>query len=278
MRPKQYALSEAVSASEIKNLLTGTPYSFHFHKYVDDNNSKSDALIMGSYLHCLWLEPEHIEERYFVVPWSNNNTKSGKLQNEVNAQKFIDAAINNPDLTPICSRLVEKSQGIYNQLKDHPIIKTFTSLKDKIVETPIYRAQSPIDGVFIKCIPDLVSPEYGLVVDFKHMEDITPEKFQRDIKTYNYHVQAVLNMMCVSAEHNIPIDEITFEFVCISKKEPHECVRYVLDQRWIDTAYEDIMWALQEYKECLDNDQFPSYPSDAVTIECPAWVKSKISK
>lgn len=276
MRPKKYARSKAVSATEIKRFLSGSPFSFHYHKYIADNNKPSDALIKGSYMHHMWLEPDLIKDRYFVMPKVDKRSKDGKNKHEAYLQSFAKTAADNDNLSPICQSIVDDCKEIYDALKDHPIITDLLSIDDKIVETPIYKVKSPVEGVNIKCIPDFVSPQWNLVADFKHMKDISESQFAKDAINYGYHIQAALNMMCAAEEYDLDIDEVIFEFICISKEQPYECARYTLSDDYLRLGSQEVVYALEKYKECLEKDNFPSYPTEGVEIQLPAWAKSRL--
>jgi hypothetical protein len=272
MRPKAYALNESLSPSEIKHLITGTPYAFHWHKYANkDHIKRSDALVVGSYLHCKWIEPEKLSERYYIAPYLPKGSKEGKELAKAHQEAYAKLAVNNPDLIYIEDKLTNECDDIYNALKDHSVITTILK-QNKIVETPIQDIQSPVEGAKLKCIPDVVLPDNGIVIDFKHMIDISPDKFSRDVLNYNYHVQAWINLYCVARTLDCDMSDLKFEFLCISKEEPYEVARYELAQRFIIDAENKIMTALEKYVEASQRG-FVSYPKEVQILEAPAWLK-----
>ncbi len=159
---------------------------------------------------------------------------------------------------------------IYNALKDHSVITTILN-QNKIVETPIQDIQSPVDNAKLKCIPDVVLPDNGIVIDFKHMIDISPDKFSRDVLNYNYHVQAWINLYCVSHTLYCDMSDLRFEFLCISKNQPYEVARYELSQGFMIDAENKIMTALEKYVEAKEKG-FNSYPKETQILEAPAWL------
>lgn len=271
MRPKDYALNDSLSPSEIKYLITGTPYEFHWHKYANkDHIKQSDALVVGSYLHCKWLEPEKISDRYYVAPYLPKNAKEGKSLAEYHKAEYAKLLANNPNLVYIEDKLTNECDDIYKALKDNSVITTILN-QNKIVETPIQDILSPLEGVKLKCIPDVVLPDNGLVIDFKHMEDISPNKFIRDVVNYNYHVQAWINLYCVAYTLDCDMSDLQFEFLCISKKEPYEVVRYGVDDIFMFDAENKIIKALEKYIEAKEKG-FKSYPTEKKILKAPAWL------
>lgn len=270
MRPKAYAMNNSLSPSEIKHLITGTPYAFHYHKYENkDDAVLSDALIVGSYLHCKWLEPEKLASRYYVAEYKPKNTKEGKMLAEHHQAEFARLAVKNPDLIYIEDRLTIPSEELYEALKNHPVITTILS-QNKIVETPIQDILSPVDNAKLKCIPDVVLPDNGIVIDFKHMIDISPDKFSRDAINYNYHVQAWINLYCVAHKLDCDMSDLRFEFLCISKQQPYEVVRYELAQEYMVDAERKVIDALNKYVEAKEIG-FNSYPHEVQLLRAPAW-------
>jgi hypothetical protein len=275
MRPKEYALNDSLSPSEIKHLINGTPYAFYYHKYANkDDVVRSDALVVGSYLHCKWLEPQKISSRYYVAEYKPKNTKEGKDLAVYHQNEYAKLAIENPDLIYIEDRLTNPSNEIYDALKDHDVIKTILS-QNKIVETPIQDVLSPVDNATLKCIPDVLLPDNGIVIDFKHMLDISPSKFSRDVLNYNYHVQAWINLYCVSHVLDCDMSDLRFEFLCISKEAPYEVARYELAQEFMIDAEKKVMIALKKYAEAKEKG-FKSYPHEVQILEAPAWLNYDI--
>jgi hypothetical protein len=271
MRPKEYALNDSLSPSEIKHLITGTPYAFHYHKYENkDDAVRSDALVVGSYLHCKWLEPEKLASRYYVAEDKSKATKEGKILAEFHQSEYAKLAVKNPDLIYIEDRLTNPSDDIYESLKNHDVIKTILS-QNKIVETPIQDILSPVDNAKLKCIPDVVLPDNGIVIDFKHMIDISPDKFSRDVLNYNYHVQAWINLYCVAHTLNCDMSDLRFEFLCISKDAPYEVARYELAKEFMIDAESKIIKALNKYVEAKEIG-FNSYTNEVQLLHAPAWI------
>jgi hypothetical protein len=271
MRPKEYALNDSLSPSEIKHLITGTPYAFHYHKYENkDDAVRSDALVVGSYLHCKWLEPEKLASRYYVAEYKSTATKEGKILAEFHQSEYAKLAVKNPDLIYIEDRLTNPSDDIYESLKNHDVIKTILS-QNKIVETPIQDILSPVDNAKLKCIPDVVLPDNGIVIDFKHMIDISPDKFSRDVLNYNYHVQAWINLYCVAHTLNCDMSDLRFEFLCISKDAPYEVARYELAKEFMIDAESKIIKALNKYVEAKEIG-FNSYTNEVQLLHAPAWI------
>lgn len=271
MRPKEYALNDSLSPSEIKHLITGTPYAFHYHKYENkDDAVRSDALVVGSYLHCKWLEPEKLASRYYVAEYKSKATKEGKILAEFHQSEYAKLAVKNPDLIYIEDRLTNPSDDIYESLKNHDVIKTILS-QNKIVETPIQDILSPVDNAKLKCIPDVVLPDNGIVIDFKHMIDISPDKFSRDVLNYNYHVQAWINLYCVAHTLNCDMSDLRFEFLCISKDAPYEVARYELAKEFMIDAESKIIKALNKYVEAKEIG-FNSYTNEMQLLHAPAWI------
>jgi hypothetical protein len=271
MRPKEYALNDSLSPSEIKHLITGTPYAFHYHKYENkDDAVRSDALVVGSYLHCKWLEPEKLASRYYVAEYKSKATKEAKILAEFHQSEYAKLAVKNPDLIYIEDRLTNPSDDIYESLKNHDVIKTILS-QNKIVETPIQDILSPVDNAKLKCIPDVVLPDNGIVIDFKHMIDISPDKFSRDVLNYNYHVQAWINLYCVAHTLNCDMSDLRFEFLCISKDAPYEVARYELAKEFMIDAESKIIKALNKYVEAKEIG-FNSYTNEVQLLHAPAWI------
>lgn len=270
MRPKKYALNDSLSPSEIKHLINGTPYAFYYHKYDNDDDFKSDSLIVGSYLHCKWLEPEKVKSRYYVAKYLPKNTKEGKVIAEQQQAEYKELLKKNPDLIYIEDRLTNQSDEIYESLKNNEAIQKIL-LQNKICETPIQDILSPVDGVKLKCIPDIILPDSGLIVDFKHMADISQYKFSQDVINYNYHVQAWINLYCVSKKFNKKMSDFRFKFLCISKQKPYEVVKYELADEYMIDAERRIIDALYVYEKAT-REGFVSYPTETQILAAPSWL------
>ena len=170
---EEYHKGPGLSSSDLK-LLARSP--LHYKTAKASPHEETDAMRLGTAVHCAILEPERIDTEYVVAPeGSDRRTKTGK------AQWAELEATGKTILSREEARIV---QGISESVRKHPTAsRLFTG---GLVEQSCYWDQTVYYAdtsaeVLCKCRPDYIKDISGgyVVVDLKTTLDAREKAFQR---------------------------------------------------------------------------------------------------
>ena len=180
----------------------------------------SSAFALGSAVHALVLEPEKNLVIRGPEDRRGNKWKVDKLAADIDGKILLTEG--DYDL----------AQAIAAPLINHEVVKGFISQPDFVAEGSFF-ATDPVTNVKIKCRPDGFVPSSGVVFDIKTTRDASPDGFPREIRSYNYDLQAAFYLRCLRAAG---YDANTFIFVCVEKEAPYAVCLHALTDRYLEAA------------------------------------------
>lgn len=142
-------------------------------------------------------------------------------------------------------------------------------------------------GLILKSRPDVSKSHKNVLVDIKTTKDATPEAFGRDVASYDYPLQAIMQMDgCVKTGFMKKVDN--FFWLAVDKRPPYNFALYEFqkaDIEFLGDKYrfyiEKAAKALQLMQGMKDGDlsTLPSYGENAdnpygiLTMEIPLWYR-----
>ena len=123
-------------------------------------------------------------------------------------------------------------------------------------------ARCPLTGMMLKVKFDWLRFD-DVAVDMKTTLSVKPQKFLRQIEDLRYCIQQEFYKY-VSHLLDIPVDE--FVFVATEYVNMDACQPYRLSKPRSDKARNDVMRALPQLKECLENNHWYGYTKQDCTI------------
>lgn len=289
---------EVLSYSSIKNLTS--PVNFMNYK-LKDFKPKTESQLLGTACDLLLLTPERFSLELSVIEKMpsegnqtnfansliekvkknkieitgdfqnsdvfietfNENYKRGKPESVINLIPYIEAKISGKDC--ITKQLKEEAEHITNNLKEK---EDFMTALEATTER-----QKRIDFEFLgwkfKTFLDTYSP--GLFQDLKFASDCTPEKFEYDLRKYDYDVQFGLYSLAVESLGE-PTPE--FQFLVFDRKGNYSILP--VDYSYINYGQKKVEFLVRCLDKMIeDNAYFHSYNffNPRVTLCKPKWVK-----
>lgn len=249
-----------LSAHKIKDMVNPSFSDYHLHrKYVAKDLPEKDstpAMLAGSYLHCLYLEPEKVDKRYAIAPKVDRRTKAGK---ETWSQ-FLEES---KGKTVITDEIANNAARALDALKKSRQAKMIRNDKNTACEvTGLYCK----DGVVFKGRIDMVNFKMRYGADLKFMDDVSPFGFAKACAKYRYDIQAKVYM------EMFDLDE--FVFVCVSKDDPFEVGLYTLNDEFFAKAAEQMPDAIQRWKDLHETKQPESFATNdnpMTVVAPPSW-------
>ena len=253
---KQYHVSAGVSKSALSHM-SRSPY--HYKYRLDNPIEQTDAMAMGSLVHCMNLEPQRMEAEYAVAPKVDKRTKAGK---ETYAQ-FVESAAGK---TVVSQSDMDTAQAMTDSLANHKLANEMLT-EDGKTEMSCYSIHRET-GLLRRGRFDKLVEGKG-IYDLKTTSDASPDAFMKSVVNFGYHVQASYYMDM--AEQQL-IDVPNFYFICVENKAPYGCAVYTLDETALKAGYDQYTRNLKKLKMCVENDFYPCYSSDVTKLASPSWI------
>lgn len=230
----------------------------HYLKYINkERTPPTDAMKLGSIVHCLMLTPDVFNEQFAVSPDINKRTNAGKEEwaqfSALNQGKIV---VDNSDYEH-ARRLVDTAMtndSIYNAIKScHSFEKEW---------------KMDIDGLPYRGFYDGLSADY--ILEIKTINDASPKNVMSDFYKRKYHMQASLYSMSF---FNLPI-----LYIIVETSEPYLSYMAYTDEAYINQGTKEISRLNDTFKRCMETDSFNSgyeYHSNGnLTISLP-WSVEK---
>ena len=216
------------------------------------------AMILGSALHCLVLEPDEFWNRYAVDPGFDRRTKAGKEQwaafEEANRGKEL-----------LTSAQYEQIQGMNASIREGKAGRLIARcrFREVMLEWLDPLADQPCKGRI-----DAYSPEDGIAIDIKTTTDASPKAFPRAVANYLYHGQAAFYLDGLAAKG---IEVRRFVFLAIEKEPPYAWSICLCTEGMITAGRALYRGLLDKHAECCAKGEWPGYDDGVTEIELPRW-------
>lgn len=184
-----------------------------YFKWCEENPQEpTDDLILGTAFHKLVLEPDEFDNEFAVVPLLDRRTKAGKIAFE----EFMQEA---GDRTVITQEQFEQITAMTNNVV---LNKYAQALLKGEHEQSMYGVDE-LTKERIKTRPDSfrIIADRLIITDLKSCRSALTEDFIRDCVKYSYDLQAYMYCYNASQTLNIPVENIDFVFIAVSKTEPY---------------------------------------------------------
>jgi hypothetical protein len=158
--------------------------------------------------------------------------------------------------------------------------------QDKIIQGLIKNTEyqlsvfwdDPQTGVKLKTRPDICKRKKNVIINVKTCLDGSPEAFSKDLKKYDYPLQAVIEMSgCLNSGVMEAVDNY-FWLVC-EKVEPYNATIYEFRQEDIGAVMDTFHFLLAKIKKAEEQNLWPGYSDQAdnefgiLKANLPLWYR-----
>ncbi|MHB8727621.1 MAG: PD-(D/E)XK nuclease-like domain-containing protein [Sulfuricaulis sp.] len=258
-----HADKDSISTSGLKWIIDKTPLHLWDRKFNPEREEKpdTDALIFGSAVHKLVLEPQDFLKEFLVTPKIDKRTTDGKK-----AYADLMLRVQAENLTLIEADMLERATKLAKAIFEHP--NAATLLAGGKPELSVYW-NDPDTGVLCKCRPDYWRADMRVLTDVKTTNDASASEFQRTMDNFLYHVQAAFYLDGVSVATGERYED--FVFFCGEKQSPYAVANYRINEQSIAVGRKKYKAALVTYARCLETGKWPGYPTDIQSLDLPPW-------
>ena len=215
----------------------------------------SSAFALGSAVHALVLEPQ------------NNLVLRGPEDRRGNKWKEAQLAADLDGKILLTEGDYDLAQAIAAPIISHEVVKGWIADPSFVAEASFF-AEDYLTGVKIKCRPDGYLPDAGIVFDIKTTRDASPEGFPREIRSYNYDLQAAHYLRCLrSAGFNAH----SFIFVAVEKEPPYAVGLHALTDGYLAVADARVTATLEKISRAEASNLFPTGWPLINHVDLPRW-------
>lgn len=209
----------------------------HFIDYKFKDKKKTEAMLYGSVLHCLVLEPNEFNNRYAIAPALSKATKTGKVAHI----EFMETAGDRVVISASThTKAINTMQSIKGNWPANRLLNMI-EVKEKHIEWEFmnFKFHGFIDGL---------KPQ-RLVMDLKSCADASPRKFQRDIVAMDYHLQAAMYLEGLGQD---------LPYYIIAADGDGGVSVHLLDDRLINAGRERYYFLMDAINKCILKEDFRS--------------------
>jgi hypothetical protein len=243
---EDYLRAPMMSQSVLKQ---GRLSMLHLKHAIDNfqNQKITDAMTLGSALHCAFLEPELMPTK--VALWDGPR-RAGK-EWDAFCKEHAGKAI-------LTEGFHEKLVGMMGSLRKHPEIRKWTGRIQDVEVSAI----GMIDGVKFKGRCDALTDDP--LWDLKKISRCDERTINNAIKTYGYHIQAFIYREIFHRDR--------FCLAFVEDPAPHDVVVVELSPAWLKLGQSEGLGLIQAMKQCLKTNRWPGRSDKIEVIEPPEYM------
>ena len=266
-----YHAIKALSNSSL-SVLKRSPNEFYKRFITGEmKGQESEAMLLGSAVHMLALEPERFDAEYVVLDGPiNPQTEKPYGRDTKKFEAWLDGARAFGNRKVLIREEFAESLAIAKAFQAHPTIAAImASRAEKLFESE-YGLQyegSCNFRVDLKCKIDFVCPSERLIIDLKTTSDPSPYAWSWSAEDFGYHRQAAIYSDAMQAKYGEPF---RFLFGVVRSKEPYEAAVYELDAESIQRGRVEYEALIEEYVDRKStNDWLSDWQRSVFPINVP---------
>jgi exodeoxyribonuclease VIII len=257
----EYHTWDAASNSALKHLLRSPA---HFIEARTNPKPPTDAVILGTAVHTLILEPERFASEYIQAPEGDRRTKAVKEAWEQCERDF-------PGATFLKGDTYDAVQRIRDAVLSHPTASTLLALPGHTEASVVWTDAAT--GTTCKGRPDRLSALRAPVADHTTTDDASPAAFARSLFNLGYHRQAAHYTDGLAA-NDVAIRH--FNFIVAEKSPPYGVAVYRLLDEAVEAGRAQLRSLLATYRWCQEHGEWPGYDTSIQDIGLPRWAWGSI--
>jgi len=252
---EDYHASMALSSSNLKDMLI-SPYHYWYKKNVP--HKSTPALLFGTLLHTMLLEPHLFDKEYFVMEKPKRVSKIGKaLYSELDIERGSRQWITPEDHS--------QAQMMIGSLMSNKLVKSL--LEASYVEQSLFFKDKQT-GIDCKVRADAISLKDGIVLDLKSTAiSANEEDFKYTVRKYKYDLSANFYLEGFEGYCGEPLK---FLWLGVEKSPPYSMGLYLMSHEVRQRGQEQCRQALALYQKAKLSGGFETFHNDGKIVELVA--------
>jgi hypothetical protein len=240
---------------------------------VAEESKQNGDMLLGTLVHCLFLEPEAFGSDFVISEKFDRRTKIGKAEYAA----FHEA---NADKTIVTQEMIDRANGMVNTLHSHPIYQLMQN-NYGMAEASIF-FKEPISDLQLRVRPDWHIPPCanfpnGLIIDLKTTEDARPDAFSRTCANFGYDLSAAMYQIGFQ-EHYKTEEKPPFYLLAVERKKPFNTLCYTAGDLFLAVGNARFRRATSKLSECLLINEWDGYTQENLEAFLPSYVTNQYLK
>lgn len=261
-----------ISTSRLKEMLK-SPLHFRYPKKYE-----SKAFTIGSLTHSYLLEPHLVEKEYFFYDETKRPNPEKTFRDKENKEWQAKIFKENEGKTVVTVKEREQCLTMTERVLEDPMVCN-------LLEGPGWNEASIYwtdykRGANLKTRPDRIRANM-VIVDVKTAADASPEGFAKALGNFRYDIQAAMQIDGVEAKWGKKVPY--YFYIVIEKEPPYAHGVYLLKPDAIWTGRNTYKALLDVWRECMDNNEWPSYaywaknqPDKILRTQLPHYITTSL--
>jgi len=262
--PKGIKLS--LSATALKQLIRSPQ---HFIQYRLEGSADTEALAFGSAWHTWILQRELFFTKYRILDESKRPFPDKNYQTKANKEwklQFFEQCTKDK-----ITALTKADWETIQQMADAMMATTeaaelITATRSKFEQNVKWKKR----GVEFNGFIDIENEHF--LADLKSCVNADPKVFARDIFKFRYDLQGACYSDAVSKGARSFGKHLPFYIIAQEKTAPFAVSVHLLGNEVLDAAYEEMINAVDIFKQCIKDDHWPGY-----AIKAPAMINGVVN-
>ena len=296
----KYHAAPGLSSTAVKCFVNQSPQHYKYF-YLDKLGEKreTDALLLGTLVHCLVLEPDKFEQRYEralqageydnvikTVPEMRNYCREKGIASVGLKQELVQRIIEHQPDAPVWDVMQSRQRQSKRRTVNAEMWDRAHRMRDSVCNnhaaanllcdgSPEVSVWGSYHDELVKCRGDWLRKD-GVCIDLKTCSCASRDKFGRDCANFGYGLQQVhymntLNSAGLTCE--------LFAFVAVESEPPYLSQVYMLDDYSRQVCHDRYDRALDQLAECRRTNRWPGYSPDGVSeLVMPPWYRKQLEQ
>lgn len=253
---------EAWNVSRLK-MLDRSPAHCYYAMTHPGAKKETDALKLGSAMHCALLEPDRFEIEYQLEPQqpADNAAKSWRATKLYKDQVMELAGYH-------VSVLKRQEWDGCRQLQER-LLSEPSAARDLLMETYAtevsFAVTDPETGLLCKIRADALTPD--TCWDLKKCESLG--RFRKQVYDFGYYMSVPFYIDLLNVHE--PGMSKDYQFLVVEDSPPYEFQVFELNEESEMLGRRKVDELLRVAADCVKNDYWPGLPRDLQTLSLPAW-------
>lgn len=255
----EYRNAPGLSRSDLM-LMDKTPAHYMYSK--SNPQEATPAMIEGSALHALILEPDTFEGSYAVMPESIKMKGTNKYDTWIAEERLEMHTI-------LSKRQWDMIEGMFLAVNEAKKAKLYLNGHHE----KCFFWNDPDTGILLKCRPDSIHLKAGVIADLKSTTSAHPKDFMKKVHDLSYHVQAafyidgVIEAIKQGGKGDFEFkNPDSFMFIAVEKEPPHCIGYYDLSPSFIDEGRKIYKMLVKKYNESFKSDNWHGYSDKVIRL------------
>lgn len=242
-----------------------SPEHFYEHVLMNRPNESTEAMKFGNLVHMALLEPRRFAENLRVEPEINRRSSKER-------QKLEDWKLSlPPDAITIRQSDLEVVSRIRQKIEKHKVARGMLQTGDR--EWSGF-AKCPMTGLGLRCRPDFMDRNVGIVMDVKTTTDARREVFNRKVQELDYDLAAWMYLHVASLVEGTNFDQ--FYWLAVEKTPPFAIALHNAEY-FLEFGEFKFKQQIRRLVKCVEKNEWPSYQEEADFIHPTDWYMNKMN-